>query len=253
MDVCLTCNSSYIMADGECKKKCTQFSDCVGLSWGDNQNICNTAKAGGVCEPCSSDSQCVANYPGFNYVCGGGSADSSWYKTCGECRNAWADDPMCGENKKCRQDNHNIYRCFECNENKDCNWRNDGKNICNYSPGVCQDTCVPDQVMSTTSCNKKASELKCPCSTRYYPKGSLFSDGYDVEGLCTLTRKGNYYCRNEEWERTGKYKADDPDATCYHKSTLVNVAGSGQKLISDLTSEDFLQVIDFNKGSWEVE
>ena len=60
---------------------------------------------------------------------------------------------------------------------------------------------------------------KCQCSTRYYPKGSIFGDGYVVEGVCLKTWKG-YTCRNETWDKTGDYRL--PGA-CYHKDTLVRV------------------------------
>jgi hypothetical protein len=98
--------------------------------------------------------------------------------------------------------------------------------------------------MSTNDCNKVAANLKCSCSTYYYPKGSLFGDGYQINGICTKTIKGNYYCRNETWDRTGKYRPGDPDGSCYHKSTMIKVVGSGQKLISDLSINDVLEVFD---------
>ena len=107
--------------------------------------------------------------------------------------------------------------------------------------------------MSTGSCNKKASDLKCPCTTYYYSKGSFGGDGYKVDGVCTLTRKDNYYCRNATWEKSGKYRAGDPDSSCYHKSTLINVVGRGQKLIYDITSDDVLEVFDIKTGVLRTE
>ncbi len=56
-DWCLSCFSNYTYVDGTCKEKCSTFADCNSKNdWSKNRDICNLAKAGGVCEQCSSDS-----------------------------------------------------------------------------------------------------------------------------------------------------------------------------------------------------